>query len=118
MKVLIADDSASARLMIQSAVELLGHECVVAEDGTQAWRLYRDQGADVVISDWVMPGLEGPELFRQVRERGGPYAYLILLTVLEDKQYALVGMQAGADDYLTKPLDIDELQVRLIAAER
>ena len=118
MKILIAEDSAMGRRLLQRVVESLGHECRVADDGVAAWELFRQEGADVVISDWLMPGMEGPELCRRVRGADGPYAYFVFLTVLRDKQHALQGVRAGADDYLTKPLDPDELQVCLIAAER
>src|SRR5439155_15266341 len=101
------------------AVRRLGHECVVAMDGTQAWSLFQSKGADIVISDWMMPGHDGIELCNRVRQHhGASYTYFILLTALGDKQHFMAGMQAGADDYLTKPLDRDELQVRLIAASR
>jgi signal transduction histidine kinase len=119
MRVLIAEDSGILRRALRRAVEGLGHECVEAEDGEAAWHLFDQQGADVVISDWMMPGLEGPELCRRVRAVSGrPYTYFVILTVLEEKRHALAGMRAGADDYLTKPVDLDDLQLRLIAAER
>ena len=119
MKILIAEDSAMGRLLLRRAVEGLGHECLVADDGAQAWELFREQGADVVISDWLMPGLDGIALCRRIREHGGEaYTYVILLTALGDKAHLRTGLEAGADDYLAKPLDRDELQARLIAAER
>src|SRR5688572_16710053 len=119
MRVLIAEDSGVLRRALRRAVEGLGHECVEAVDGELAWQAFRENGADVIISDWIMPGLEGPELCRRVRaEPGRPYTYFIILTVLEEKQHALTGMRAGADDYLTKPVDLDDLQLRLIAAQR
>ncbi len=119
MKVLIAEDSAIARLMLRRVVEKLGHNCLEAKDGEEAWALFQDRGAEVIVSDWVMPGMEGPELCRRIRAdaRGG-YTYFIMLTMLESKQHALQGMTAGADDYLVKPLDPADLQARLIAAER
>src|SRR3954447_503259 len=119
MKILLAEDSAASRFLLQRAVEELGHECVVAEDGLQAWDLYRNGGAEVVISDWIMPGLDGDELCRRIRaDADGSYTYFVMLTSLEDKDHVLRGMQAGVDDYLTKPLDRDELAMRLIAASR
>lgn len=119
MRVLIAEDSAMIRLLLQRAVEKLGHECLVATDGLTAWRLFEREVPDVVISDWMMPGLEGPELCRLIRSRPDtPYAYFIFLTVNRDKDHALVGIQAGADGYLTKPLDPQDLKISLIAAER
>jgi len=119
MKILLAEDSAASRFLLQRAVEELGHECVVAEDGLQAWDLYRQIGAEVVISDWIMPGLDGDELCRRIRaDADGSYTYFVMLTSLEDKEHVLRGMQAGVDDYLTKPLDRNDLSARLIAASR
>lgn len=118
MKVLVAEDSGMGRLMLARAVRSLGHECIAAEDGARAWELFRSGGADVIVSDWVMPGLNGPDLCRRVRTNPGPYTYFILLTMLEDRHHALEGMEAGADDYLVKPLDVEELRVRLVAAAR
>ena len=119
MRVLIAEDSAVERLMLERFVRELGHECLMAEDGARAWELFQAHGADVLISDWMMPGLDGAELCRRVRAHpGAPYTYVILLTVLDDEEHTRYGMQAGADDYLRKPLRIEDLEMRLIAAER
>jgi diguanylate cyclase (GGDEF)-like protein len=118
MKVLVVEDGRTTRMMLRSAVERFGHECLTAADGVEAWELFRSQGADVIISDWLMPGMEGPELCRLVRANPGPYTYFVLLTAFGDRTHALEGMQAGADDYLAKTLDVDDLHLRLIAAER
>ncbi|HEY3060226.1 MAG TPA: diguanylate cyclase [Chloroflexota bacterium] len=118
MKVLVVEDGRTTRMMLRSAVEGLGHECLTAADGSEAWELFRGQGADVIISDWLMPGIEGPELCRLVRAHPGPYTYFVLLTAFGDRSHAMEGMQAGADDYLSKTLDVNDLQLRLIAAER
>jgi diguanylate cyclase (GGDEF)-like protein len=119
MKILIADDSPTPRLMLQRELEGLGHECIVAHDGTEAWELFQGSGVDVVISDWMMPGMDGDEFCRRVRsDPHAPYAYFILHTSLEDLKHVVQGMQAGADDYLTKPFQRDQLATRLIAADR
>jgi two-component system, cell cycle response regulator len=119
MKILIADDSPTPRLMLQRELEGLGHECIVACDGTEAWEVFQGSGVDVVISDWMMPGMDGDELCRRVRaDTAAPYAYFILHTSLEDLKHVVQGMQAGADDYLTKPFQLDQLATRLIAADR
>jgi two-component system cell cycle response regulator len=119
MRILIAEDDAVSRLILQKAVEKLGHACLIAVDGTQAWELYQQSSIDVLVSDWMMPGIDGPELCQRVRAHGSmTYTYFIFLTALRDKEYVLSGMQAGADDYLTKPFDRDELAVKLIAAAR
>ncbi|HEY0870045.1 MAG TPA: diguanylate cyclase [Acidothermaceae bacterium] len=119
MKVLVVDDDPTSRLIAQTAVESLGHDCVTACDGAQGWDALKSDQPDVVISDWMMPELTGIELFRTIRDGASDaYAYLILLTI-ESKLYkAIEGMRAGADDYLIKPLDPDALRIRLIAAAR
>ncbi len=120
MKILIAEDDAVSRMILRRSVEKFGHECFTAEDGEAAWELYRKSPeVDVVISDWMMPGMDGLDLCRMIRgeERDG-YTYFIFLTALGDKDHLLMGLEAGADDYLSKPLDRDELQVRLISASR
>ena len=101
-------------------MEKLGHECLAAEDGGAALELYwNTPGIDLVISDWMMPGIDGPALCRLIREdKRGDYTYFIFLTALGDKGHLLAGLAAGADDYLSKPLDSDELQVRLTSARR
>src|SRR5207248_7793924 len=93
--------------------------CLVAEDGDQAWDMFQGSGVQVVISDWMMPGMDGDELCRRVRsDPDAPYVYFILFTSLDDRAHVVRGMEAGADDYLTKPFAEDELATRLIAAER
>ena len=120
MKILIAEDDLVSRTILKRAVEKFGHECLAAEDGEKAWELYRESsGVDVIISDWMMPGMDGLELCRLIRnEERDEYTYFIFLTALGDKDHLLMGLEAGADDYLGKPLDRDELQVRLISASR
>jgi two-component system, cell cycle response regulator len=120
LKIIIAEDDAVSRTILRRAVEKFGHECLAAEDGAKAWELYKETpGVDAIISDWRMPGMDGLELCRKVRgeERRG-YTYFIFLTALGDRNHLLMGLEAGADDYLSKPLDRDELQVRLISARR
>ena len=120
MRILIAEDDAVSRTILHRAVEKFGHECLAAEDGERAWEIYREtSGVDAIISDWMMPGMDGLELCSKVRgeERNG-YTYFIFLTALGDRNHLHMGLEAGADDYLSKPLDRDELQVRLISARR
>jgi len=120
LRVLIAEDDAVSRVILNRAIEKFGHECLTAEDGAEAWDLYqKTPEIDVVISDWMMPGMDGLELCRRVRATETPwYTFFVFLTALGDKEHLLEGMHAGADDYLAKPLDREQLQVRLIAASR
>ena len=119
MNVLIADDDEGTRLLVSAAVEQLGHRCTVAEDGAEAWRRYQAELPDVVITDWQMPGMDGTELAQAIRSHGGaPYAYVVVLTGAADETSARLTMEAGADDLLVKPLDIAQLERKLIAAAR
>lgn len=119
MRVLVADDDTSCRLVVQAVVERLGHESVAVDDGERAWEALQAQEIDVLITDWMMPGLDGPELCRRVRGFDThDYTYIILVTSLSGSDEVMEGMQAGADDYLTKPLNPFDVQTRLIAAAR
>jgi two-component system chemotaxis response regulator CheY len=119
VKILIADDDPTSRLLLKAMVSKLGHECVVAKDGSSAWEVLASGGIDVLLTDWMMPGVDGPELCRRLRnEGGGAYIYIVLTTGLDHPEDVLEGMSAGADDYLTKPVDKFAVQTRLVAAER
>ena len=119
LRVLVADDDASCRLVLRAAVERLGYECTVATDGNDAWRLFQEAPPDVLITDWMMPGVDGPELCRRARQRPDDgYTYVILATALGEHEHVLEGMEAGADDYLTKPISPFDVRARLVAAKR
>jgi diguanylate cyclase (GGDEF) domain len=119
MRVLVADDDASSRLVLRAAVERLGYECLVATDGDDAWQQLQEFEPDVLITDWMMPGLDGPELCRRARQRSAEsYTYVILATALGEHKHVLEGMEAGADDYLTKPISPFDVRARLVAAKR
>ena len=115
------DDEPLARLALQTAVERLGHEWTAADDGEAGWRRFVEDQPDVLITDLLMPRLDGLELCRRVRGRAAThdgYTYVILTTVLGDRGDVARGMEAGADDYLVKPVEPFALQTRLIAARR
>jgi diguanylate cyclase (GGDEF)-like protein len=119
MKVLIADDEPGSRLLLAAALQRLGHECVVTEDGAAAWERYQEIAPEMVITDWQMPGLDGTELAARIRSApDAPYTYVLVLTGAADEQTARGTMEAGADDVITKPLDVADLDRKLIAAER
>jgi len=119
MKILIAEDQPTAALFLSRTLEKLGHQVSVARDGEEAWGLLRQGDAPLLISDWMMPNLDGPDLCRRIRAVGAErYIYIILLTSRDRREDRLKGLRAGADDFLTKPPDPDELAVRLEIAER
>ncbi|MFA5907776.1 MAG: response regulator [Vicinamibacterales bacterium] len=119
MKILIAEDDATSRLILQATLQKAGHEVVAAENGLHAWTAWREAPCPVLISDWQMPDLDGLELCRAIRQTGNAnYTYIILLTAHGGKTNYLEAMTAGADDFLTKPLDIEQLLAKLHVAER
>ena len=119
MRVLIADDDLGSRLVAKAALQAQGHECLTAADGDEAWRLMTQSNPDVLVTDRDMPGLDGLDLCRRIRaSHQEGYTYIVLLTGLDDPDEITAGMQAGADDYLTKPLDPVALRARLLAASR
>jgi diguanylate cyclase (GGDEF)-like protein len=114
MKVLIADDDALLRQMLQAQLADAGHEFVFASDGMEAWELLQREAIRMVIVDWMMPKLDGPDLIRRIRDAGWPgYTYIILLTAKSDRDDIVEGLNLGADDYVTKPFRHDELLARM-----
>lgn len=119
LDVLVVEDEPSTRAALEMAIRALGHSCRAAADGDEAWRMLEAAHADVVISDWELPGLNGAELCRRIRcIEDGAYTYFILMTGFHDRAHLLEGMAAGADDYQKKPVDLDELEARLVSAAR
>lgn len=119
MTVLVVDDDEGSLLVAKAAVEKSGHDCIVAADGDAAWQLYQERRPQVVVSDLMMPGLDGFDLCRAIRaEETSSYTYVVLLTSHGAQEDVLEGMRAGADEYVTKPLDPFVLHTRLLAARR
>lgn len=119
MRILIAEDERITRASLTRQLESWGHAVVAVEDGEKAWEQYQAGGFDIVVTDWEMPRLTGVELIQRIRESSGAtYVYVILLTSRSDKSDIVRGIEAGADDFVSKPFDRDELRVRLLAGER
>ena len=118
--ILIAEDDRMFRVLLESWLRDRGYEVTVAENGQQAWDLLqREDAPRLAILDWMMPGLSGPEICRRLRARGSTnYRYALLLTARSDKQDVAEGLEAGADDYLSKPFDALELHARLKVRRR
>lgn len=119
MKILIAEDDMAAQLLVALALRQAGHTVNVAADGAEAWSMLQHEHFEVLVSDWIMPSVDGPELCRLLRGLPGrKYTYIILLSLLEGRARYMEGLEAGADDFLTKPFDVDLLNARLKVAER
>jgi len=117
MRILIADDSVVSRHLLEATLRKWGYEVMVACDGSEAWSIFQSENPpNLAILDWMMPGLTGPEVCKRVRTAAKDkdvYTYIVLLSSKSEREDLIEGMEAGADDYLTKPFDQTELRVRL-----
>ena len=119
MKVLIAEDNAVSQNIIKKILENQGYEVISADNGRQAWELLQKNNIQIVITDWMMPEMDGPTLCRKIRAATLPnYVYLILLTAKDKKEDLISGFTSGADDFVTKPVNPNELRARMQAGER
>jgi phosphoserine phosphatase RsbU/P len=117
MRILIVDDSAIARTLLQAILTAQGYDVATADNGADAWALWERGQHRVVVSDWMMPGLDGLELCRRIRAHiAAPYTYFILETVRSGG--VAEAMAAGVDDFITKPIVPTELLARLMVAAR
>lgn len=119
-RILLAEDDRVSRRMLESILREWGFDVVTANDGLEAWRILQSQDAPrLAILDWLMPGMDGAEICRQARALNNQDPlYLILLTVKAKREDIVAGLRAGADDYMTKPFDLAELEARLHVAKR
>jgi phosphoserine phosphatase RsbU/P len=120
MRILIADDDRASATMLQRTLAGWGFEVTTVHDGAAAWeRITSDEPPALTIADWMMPNVDGLELCRRIRATTLPSPiYVILLTARTSRQDLVAGLEAGADDYLTKPFDPDELRARIHVGQR
>jgi two-component system chemotaxis response regulator CheY len=119
MRILIAEDSQTQAVDLRRRLEGLGHEVIVTWNGAQAWNHLQSKPERIVISDWMMPEMNGPDLCRKIRsEIKSRYVYIILLTAKTHRHERLQGLNAGADDFLSKPIGTCELEIALKTAQR
>lgn len=118
--ILIVDDDDDILILLSTTLTKWGHEVISASNGLEAWNILRkEESVNFVISDWIMPKLDGVDLCRRIRNESlGRYIYVILLTAKEETTDLVEGMESGADDFVVKPFDKGELQVRIRAGER
>ncbi len=119
-QVLVAEDDAMFRKILQSWLQSWDYHVIVATDGSEAWSiLQQERPPDLLILDWVMPGIDGMELCQRIREQqSASYQYILIVTANDARQDVVRGLEAGADDYLTKPFDKGELRARLRVGTR
>jgi two-component system cell cycle response regulator len=120
MRILIAEDDAVSRRLLERKLAMWGYQVITCADGAEAWRvLQQDDSPSLAILNWMMPGMDGVQVCREVRKlHRKDYAYIILLTGRDQKEDIVEGIEAGADDYVTKPFHPHELNVRVRAGRR
>jgi sigma-B regulation protein RsbU (phosphoserine phosphatase) len=119
MNILIVDDDLTSLLVLEATLKKLGHQVTTAKSGLEALPIFEKGSVSLMISDMVMPDVDGLELCRRIRTAGrAQYTYIIMLTAVGGKSGYLVGMKAGADDFIVKPFDEELLAARLVVAER
>ena len=120
MKILIAEDDPVSRRLLEANLVKWGHDLVICKDGQEAWEVFQTPEApSLAILDWMMPGLDGVEVCQKVRQLPhGALSYLILLTAKGEKEDIIQGLSAGADDYVIKPPDPEELKARISVGQR
>ena len=119
MKILIVEDSAACRNLLQKMLEKMRYQVVSAQDGLSAWKIFEKNDIRMVITDWTMPVMDGLALLKKIRNSvRDNYTYVILVTARNQKQDIVEALESGADDYITKPLDPGELRARVRVGER
>ena len=121
MRILVVEDNAATAKMLQTLLGKWGYDVVVAEDGRHALKIINSPNPPrLILLDWMMPGMDGIELCQTVRasNSGVETSYIVLLTARAEKKDVIAGLQAGADDYIAKPFNADELRVRVSAGKR
>jgi two-component system cell cycle response regulator len=119
MRVLVAEDERLSAHILETTLRAHGYEVVSAADGPGAWEILRSENPpQLAILDWMMPGMDGVEVCRRVRQTAGPYIYILLLTANSDPAEVVVGIDSGADDYIKKPFDPEEFLARLRTGQR
>ncbi len=121
MKILVADDSRVSRNLMGAILEEMDFEVLTAEHGLEAWNIFQREEISLLISDWIMPEMDGLELCRRVRkaavQRPG-YTYIMMVTALDGLKNFVTGMAAGADDFIVKPFEPEMLRCRIRVAQR
>lgn len=119
MKILIAEDDTISRFFLEKTLKKFDHIVTACKDGAEAWKAFQTGEYAVVISDWMMPEMNGLELCRLIRSTSrSAFCYFMIVTARTSRTDFIEAMAVGADDYITKPLDSDEIEVRLHMAER
>ena len=119
MKTLIVEDDPVSRTILKKTLDKAGYDTITAEDGLEAWNIFQAHNISLIISDWMMPNMDGIELCKKIRQtRTKNYVYFIVLTARDSKEDLIEVFEAGADDYISKPLDTDEVEARIMTGAR
>jgi DNA-binding response OmpR family regulator len=116
--VLVADEDAATRALLSALVVEMGYPVVTAADGEQAWLAYQDSSAQIVVADWLMPGIDGLGLCQRIREQADDQCFVMIVASRDEADDLQVALGAGVDDYITKPIVREHFRARLLIAER
>ena len=119
MRILVAEDEPVARALLVAQLTRLGHDVEAANDGAEAWERFQAGPVECVVTDWMMPRMDGLELCRRIRAASDrPWTYVMLLTSREGRESLIEGLEAGADEFMSKPPDPPVMRARLQVAQR
>lgn len=119
MEILVAEDDIFSVKILTKILETMGHATITAENGLKAWNIFKEKHPRMIITDWMMPEMDGIALCRKIRETRLPYyVYVIILTARDRRVDAMDGFRAGADDYIVKPFEPEELEARIRSGQR
>ncbi|MEK6238893.1 MAG: response regulator [Planctomycetales bacterium] len=119
MKILLVEDDRMLRKSLERIIKEWDYEVVCAADGAQAWEMFQANPVDLIVSDWMMPTMDGVELCQRIRASDEhPYVYFLILTSRTEREDAIEALECGADDFLRKPVDRQELRARVRSGER
>ncbi|MBI5953469.1 MAG: diguanylate cyclase [Chloroflexi bacterium] len=118
MKILVAEDEPGSRRLVKMVLSAAGYEVVEAVDGQEAWEIFQREPFQLIVTDWMMPRLDGAGLIQNIRAIQKSYTYIIMLTAIDGKPKVVMGLEAGADEYLTKPFNRQELLARIASGKR
>ena len=118
-KILIADDALSTRLRLKKYSEVFGYKPIVVSNGKEAWDCWQSERPEIVITDWYMPVMGGRQLCQKIREsEGEKHTFIIIVTIIDKPQKVKEGLEAGADDFLAKPFNKNDMRISLLEGEK
>ena len=118
MKILVAEDDPISSMALEAQLKKQGYDVTIAADGAAAWKKFQEERFPIVITDWMMPVMDGIQLCKNIRAQGKPYACVLMLTAKQSREDKMLALSAGVDVFLSKPLSADVVIARLQVARK